>query len=170
MSRIIKGHRSYDDPIIRGDMSDVYIGKYTSIAQGVIVDCGFHHKIDAVSLFPFTAIYDEYKSLGGHPVSKGDIHIGSDCWIGEGSLIMGGVSIGDGAVIGARSVVTKSVSPYSIVAGSPARHIRWRFSLEEISKLLEIKWWDWEEEKVKKFIPYLISNNINEFFNETNRI
>ena len=84
--------------------------------------------------------------------NKGDIVIGNDVWIGYEAVVLAGVSIGDGAVIGARAVVAKDMPPYTIVGGVPARTIRRRFSQEVISVLLALKWWDWPTEKIRQNI------------------
>lgn len=169
-----KGTYGNPAPIVRGDMSHIYIGNYTSIAQDVVLDAGFHHNTDSVSTFPFNAffkeLYAEKKYHINHPKTKGDIHIGSDVWLGEGCMIMGGVTIGDGAVVGARAVVTKNVEAYSVVGGVPAKHIKYRFDKATIKKLLKIKWWDWDEEKIKRAIPYLTTNDLKQFFRETDSI
>lgn len=164
--KVFLGRGSYGDPIVRGDISNVYVGNYASIAQGVIFDCGFHHNVKAVSTFPFQAMKYKHAGFGTHPITKGDIYVGNDVWIGEGSLIMSGVMIGDGAVIASKSVVTKSVSPYEIVGGVPAKHIRFRFDPDTIKKLLKIKWWDWPEETIDKYVPSLVSNDIEEFITQ----
>jgi acetyltransferase-like isoleucine patch superfamily enzyme len=161
---VTMGHMSYGEPIIRGDISSVHIGKFCSIAQGVIMDCGFHHNSDFASTFPFNIFYKSARHIISHPKSKGDIHIGNDVWIGEGALIMGGVTIGNGAIIGARSIVTKDVGNYEIVAGSPARHVRYRFTPPQIDKLLDLKWWNFPNEKIEELIPYLMSDKINELY------
>jgi virginiamycin A acetyltransferase len=168
MSSVYKGLKSYVDPILRGDMSDVYIGNFTSIAQGVVFDCGFHHNYNFTSTFPFNVFYPSANHIKSHPKTKGDIHIGSDVWIGEGCLIMGGVKIGDGAVIGSRSVVTRDVEPYSIRAGVPCSHIKYRFSTEIIKELLKIKWWDWNEDEIEKCIP-LLMDDVNQFISKYKR-
>lgn len=93
-------------------------------------------------------------------INKGDIVVGNDVWIGFEAVIMAGVTIGDGAVIGTRAVVTKDVPPYTIVAGIPARPIRRRFSKEDILFLQEIKWWNWPVEKISEAIPYIQSGDI----------
>ena len=82
--------------------------------------------------------------------NKGDITVGNDVWIGYEALILAGVAIGDGAIIGSRAVVTKDVPPYTIVGGIPAKPIRKRFDNETISELLKLRWWDWNEEKIKR--------------------
>lgn len=157
------GHRSYGEPIIRGDISDVHIGNYCSIAQNVIMDCGWHHRPDFVTTYPLNVFFDHLAALKGHPKSKGDIIIGSDVWIGEGATIMSGVKIESGAVIGAHSVVTKDVKPYHIVAGNPAKEIRQRFNDEQIRALLDIQWWNWPESKIIEAGELLMSDNIDEF-------
>jgi len=87
--------------------------------------------------------------------------IGNDVWIGYDAVIMGGVTIGDGAIIGTRAVVTKDVEPYSIVGGVPAKEIRKRFTPEIIKKLMEIQWWNWPIEKIRSSIPDIQSGNVD---------
>lgn len=92
--------------------------------------------------------------------NKGDIVIGNDVWIGYEAVILAGVTIGDGAVIGARAVVTKDIPPYTIVGGVPAKPIRKRFSQETIDLLLKIKWWNWPEERIRQHITEIQSGRI----------
>ena len=94
--------------------------------------------------------------------NRGDIVIGNDVWIGYEAVILAGVTIGDGAIIGTRALVTRDVAPYTIVGGVPAKPIRKRFSDEIISRLLEIKWWDWPDEKIKRNISAIQSGNIDD--------
>jgi carbonic anhydrase/acetyltransferase-like protein (isoleucine patch superfamily) len=103
------------------------------------------------------------KQLPGYPFSKGNVSIGNDVWIGYDALILSGVTIGDGAVIAARSVVTKDIEPFSIVAGVPARHIRYRFSEEIIASLQEISWWNWPREKVDSAMHLIQSSDVDGF-------
>ena len=92
--------------------------------------------------------------------NKGDIAIGNDVWIGYDAVIMAGVTIGDGAIIGTRAVVTKDIEPYSIVGGVPAKEIRKRFAPDVIKRLLEIKWWDWPVGRIKSSISLIQSGKI----------
>ena len=93
--------------------------------------------------------------------NKGDIVIGNDVWIGYEAVILAGVTIGDGAVIGTRAVVTKDVPPYTIVGGIPAKPIKKRFPQETIDALLKIKWWDWDKKHIAQQISHLQSGNIS---------
>jgi carbonic anhydrase/acetyltransferase-like protein (isoleucine patch superfamily) len=99
----------------------------------------------------------------GNPAIRGDILIGSDVWVTFGSYVLSGVTIGDGAVVATGSVVTKDVPPYAIVGGNPAKLIRLRHSEEQIAELLEIRWWDWPEEEIRKAVPYLASEDVDAF-------
>jgi len=99
--------------------------------------------------------WPELRALTGHPVSRGNIVVGSDVWIGYGVLIRSGLSIGHGAVIGMGAVVTRDVPPYAIVAGNPARTVRRRFEPEISQRLLELAWWNWPAEMVRKIAPTL---------------
>ena len=94
--------------------------------------------------------------------NKGDIVIGNDVWIGYGAVIFAGVTIGDGAIIGTRAVVTKDVPPYTIVGGVPAKPIRKRFSDDDIAALLKMKWWDWPVEQIKEHIAEIQSGKITD--------
>lgn len=138
---------------------------------------GGEHRPDWVTTYPFSGlpqIFEWARGIIGHPKSKGPTIIGNDVWIGQFSLILSGVTVGDGAVIGAKAVVTKDVPPYAIVAGNPARLIRYRFSQEQIKQLLEIKWWNWDLATIQKFVKELCSPDIDKFislaktYNEVN--
>ena len=134
------------------------IGSYCSIASNVQIFLGGNHRLDWITTFPFGHIHQnnlgrEY--IQGHPTTNGGVSIGNDVWIGHGATIMSGISIGDGAVIAANSNVVRNVPPYSIVGGNPARHLKFRFSDEIISLLLELKWWELSTEEVKKLAPEL---------------
>lgn len=136
------------------------IGSFTSIAGKVTIFLGGNHRIDWITTFPFGHINaDQFggADIVGHPATKGNVKIGSDVWIGHGATIMSGVTVGDGAVIAAYAVVTKNVSPYSIVGGNPAKHIRYRFD-EEVRVLLQkLRWWDLEVCQIKELVQELCS-------------
>ena len=163
MGELTMGFRSYGNVARRGVHNSVIIGKYCSFAAGLVIDGGFGHNTEFISTYPFSVNFQQCSHLTGHPVWKGDVIIGNDVWIGEDCLIMSGVTIGDGAVIGARSIVTKTVDPYSINVGSPARKVKQRFTDNQISDLLKIKWWDWEEDKIIENAHLLMSKDIDIF-------
>lgn len=151
-----------------GEPVQLEIGRFCSIAQEVNIFLGGNHRIDWVTTYPFNSInytFPDWKHLQGHPSSKGDIIIGNDVWIGYGASIMSGVKIGDGAVIGAKSVVSRDVKPYEIVAGNPAVTIKKRFSDDIIEKLLELKWWDLSQEEVNEIVPLLMADPVSFFEN-----
>ena len=146
------------------------IGNFCSIAKGVQVLLGGNHRIDWVSTFPFNIKLDGAPSIKGHPATKGDVIIENDVWIGQDALILSGITIGNGAVIGARSVVTKDVPSYSIVAGNPARFIRMRFSLDVYKKLEDSQWWLLDDIAISRLVPLLMSDSIDEFLEEMSLI
>jgi acetyltransferase-like isoleucine patch superfamily enzyme len=138
------------------------IGRFCSFAADTSILLGGEHRLDAVSTYPF-GIFVGGVARDVHELTKGDVIIGNDVWVGNGAVILSGVTIGDGAVIGARSLVTRDVAPYSIVAGNPAKHIRMRFDEATVRSLLQIEWWNWSEEKIKAEAPHLASANMTEF-------
>lgn len=139
------------------------IGAYTSIADDVHVFLGGHHRTDWLSSFPFPAFVPEADRIEGFVGTNGDVRIGNDVWLASGCTVLSGVSIGNGAVVAARSVVTRDVAPYAIVAGNPARFLRWRFD-EATRRILEQSaWWAWPESEVKEVIPLLCSSDIQGF-------
>jgi acetyltransferase-like isoleucine patch superfamily enzyme len=145
------------------DDGELTIGKFCSIASEVVILLGGEHNPNNISTFPFHAYWSEAVNFSSGPGSKGNVTIGNDVWIGYGVTILSGVTIGDGAVIGAKSLVVDDVPPYYIVGGVPARAIRRRFTDLQVEKLLKIKWWDWPKEKIIFFLPFLVSNRIDEF-------
>lgn len=122
------------------------IGKFCSIAKGVKFLLGGEHRTDFITTYPFNALLENFNYIEGHPHTKGDIYVGNDVWIGSDAKILSGVKIHDGAVIGANSLVTKDVPAYAIVAGNPAKIIKYRFNDEVIEKLLVIRWQDFKDE------------------------
>ncbi len=139
------------------------IGKYCSIADGATILLGGEHHLDWVTTYPFSMLWDDAQSFSGYPMNTGNVTIGHDVWIGHEALILSGVSLGNGAVIGARSVVTNDVPPYAVVAGVPARRVKQRFSEEMIEVLQRIAWWNWPVADVRQAWPYLLSGDIDEF-------
>ena len=141
------------------------IGKFCSIACGAkFLFNSANHTMSSLSTYPFPLFFDDWE-LEKNNVSeawdnKGDIIVGNDVWIGYEAVILAGVTIGDGAIIGTRAVVTKDVLPYTIVGGVPAKPIRKRFDDETIAELLKLKWWDWTEEKISLNIKAIQSGNI----------
>lgn len=143
--------------------NQLIIGRYCSFAENVTIFLDGEHRTDWVSTYPFNFLSKEHLSITGHPKTKGDVIIGNDVWVGYGVTILRGVHIGDGAVIGAGSIVTKDVAAYEIVAGNPAKHIRYRFGDEERKKLQLSKWWMLPRSQIKTLIPYLLSSNVDAF-------
>jgi len=140
------------------------VGAYTSIADDVHIFLGGHHRIDWVSTYPFPAYLEEAHQISDFGGTNGDVNIGNDVWLGSGSTILSGVTVGDGAVIAARAVVTRNVAPYAIVAGNPARQIRWRFEQEEIrAALLASAWWSWPESEIRQIVQLLCSDDLQHF-------
>lgn len=146
-----------------GEGARLTVGSFTSFADGVKVFLGGEHRTDWVTTYPFSALWKSANAFTGHPKSKGDVNIGSDVWVGTEAAIFSGVTIGDGAVVGARAVVTKDVAPYAIVAGNPARVVRYRFTQAHIDSLCAISWWEWSDDKIEAAMPRLLSDNIDEF-------
>ncbi len=149
-----------------GEGYNVYIGNFCSIANNLTIYLGGNHRHDWVTTYPFghvnQHIFNTFNGEG-HPASKGDVIIGNDVWIGANVTIMSGVKIGDGAVIANNSHIVKDIVPYSIVGGNPAKLIRYRFTEEQIQKLLNIKWWNWDSTKINNNLPYLCNTNIDTF-------
>lgn len=136
---------------------NVKVGKYCSIAKGATIIINSEHNTDWFTTYPFSRWNPCIK---GHPKSRGDVIIGNDVWIGHEAAILSGITIGDGAVIGARAVVTKDVKPYHIAVGNPAKVVRARFPDAVIKHLLKIRWWDRPRKEVEKLAPILCSNNV----------
>lgn len=141
------------------------IGKFCSIACGAkFLFNSANHTVKSLTTYSFPIFFEEWgldvRDITTAWDNKGDIVIGNDVWIGYEAVIMSGVTIGDGAIIGTRAVVTKDVPPYTIVGGVPAKQIRKRFSEETISELLELKWWDWTFEKISQNIEFIKNGDL----------
>jgi len=162
------GKYTYGKPNIFswGEKTKLIVGNFCSIAPNVNIYLGGNHRSDWITTFPFghrdKTIFNNFSGVG-HPSTNGDVIIGNDVWIGSNATIMSGITIGDGAIIANNSHVVKNIEPYSIVGGNPAKLIRYRFTPEQIEKLLEIKWWNWDDNKINKFTPFLCNNQIDKF-------
>lgn len=149
------GDYTYGKPnIIRwGDDGSLIVGKYCCISESVTFLLSADHRMEWVTSYPFVSgkIQKQLKWMKPQPYikSKGDIIVENDVWIGYDATILPNIKICNGAVIGAKAVVTKDVLPYEIVAGNPAKHIAYRFPQEVIDALLKIKWWDWNIKKIR---------------------
>jgi acetyltransferase-like isoleucine patch superfamily enzyme len=159
------GDWTYGEPTIRDwkQGSTLSIGRFCSLASGVTILLGGEHRTDWITTFPFAELMPAPPSAAKIGATKGDVTIGHDVWIGMDTFILSGVAIGCGAVVAARSVVTKPVKPYSIVAGNPARHIRYRIPEPAIPDMLSISWWNWRIDKILAASPLLLSNQIETF-------
>lgn len=126
------------------------IGRFCAIAAGTrFLMNGGNHRLDAPSTYPFAIFGGAWATAptGKFP-NRGDTVIGNDVWLGYESTVLPGVTVGDGAVVAAKSVVSADVPPYAIVAGNPARVVRMRFSDADIARLLRIAWWDWDADRI----------------------
>lgn len=175
-TEIVNAHFGYASGVgINCFLKDIDIGKYCCFAGEIMTVVGRHPSSDYVSIHP--AFYSTTQQWGftyvnedkfdvNHRLDKErqiSFRIGNDVWVGERVQFLEGVTVGDGAIIAAGAVVTKDVPPYAIVGGVPAKVIRYRFSQEQIEKLFEIKWWDWEEEKIRRYAEKF--NNVDTLLN-----
>jgi len=173
---IVGDYTYYDDPedVYNFEKNVLYlfdfmgdkliIGKFCQIATGVrFIMNGSNHAMNGFSTYPFKVsgqIWAEKDPM--QVVSKGDTVVGNDVWIGNCATIMQGLKIGDGAIIGTNSLVTKDVEPYTIVGGNPAKEIRKRFDDETIQMLLALKWWDWDVQKITDNLEVITGGKIDE--------
>ncbi|MTE00361.1 antibiotic acetyltransferase [Paracoccus sp. YIM 132242] len=156
------GRHTYGAPNLhwtRGDFSHrLVIGSFCSIAEDVSIFVGRHgrHNIDYVSSYPMNMVFGNARNRIPSAYEKGNlsVRIGNDVWIGRGAMVLAGVTIGDGAVIAARAVVSKDVPAYDIVGGVPARRLRSRFTPDVVQTLLALKWWDWPDEKIERNLDF----------------
>jgi acetyltransferase-like isoleucine patch superfamily enzyme len=161
------GAHTYGNPTIHTfthDNTRLTIGSYTSIARGVTIVLGGYHPMDRVTTFPLRLrLGMDDAGADGYPWSPGNISIGSDVWIGTNATILSGVTIGHGAVVAAGALVNRDVAPYAVVAGNPARKIRYRLREDLIGPMLEVAWWNWSDETVRSRTPDLSSANVAGF-------
>ncbi|WP_142454269.1 CatB-related O-acetyltransferase [Gracilimonas mengyeensis] len=140
------------------------IGKFCMIASDVsFIMNGANHLTDAITSYPFAIFgngWEQAMENKSYP-TKGDTIIGNDVWIGHNATIMGGVKIGDGAIIAANSAIVKDVASYSVMGGNPASLIRKRFSKENIEQLLKLQWWNWDIKKITRNVSALTGNDLS---------
>ncbi len=151
----------------RNDVDKLIVGSFCSIGTGVsfIMAGNQGHRMEWVSTFPFFYVDEKCmeKGVDGY-LGSGNTEIGHDVWIGAEAMVMPGIKVGNGAMIAARSVVTKDVEPYTIVAGNSAKPIRKRFTDKQIEQLLEMSWWDWPDEQLSQSMKLLCSENIDALY------
>lgn len=150
---------------VNGDK--LVIGKFCSIACGAkFLFTSANHTLRSLSTYPFPLFFEEWGLDKAHVTqawdNKGDIVVGNDVWIGYEAVLLSGVTIGDGAIIGTRAVVTQDVPPYTIVGGVPAKPIRKRFDDATINALLALRWWDWPREKLVRNIAAIQAGQLEE--------
>ena len=156
----------------KNENSKLFIGNFCSIATNLNILLAGNHRLDLISTYPFGFINQNVfntfdgKGTSNCDTTKGNVVIGNDVWIGGDVTIMSGVKIGDGCIIAKNSHVVKSTEPYSIYGGNPAKFIRYKFSEEIITKLLKIKWWDFDEKILNENLPLLMDNDINKFIDK----
>jgi acetyltransferase-like isoleucine patch superfamily enzyme len=164
---LVMGRASGVAPIVRkfkGDTGRVLVGNFVSIAEDVECYSGGLHRTEWVSQYGLRAMLElpgAYED--GFPHGRGDTHVGHDASLADGAIVMSGVTIGHGAVVTTRSVVTKDVAPYEIVAGVPAKPIGRRFGDDQIAALLRIAWWDWPDETIRARVDALCSPDVDAF-------
>ncbi len=150
--------------------AQIVVGAFCSISAEARILGGGEHAIQRPSTFPIKArLVDPEEHTAPDSNDTGPTVIGNDVYIGVGAVVLSGVTVGDGAVIGAGAVVTKSVDPYAIVAGNPARPVRYRFDEPTRQRLLALQWWDWDDEKIRRMLPWFMGD-VDEFLNEAERI
>ena len=141
------------------------IGRFCALATGIkFMMNGANHKTSGFSTYPFYIFGNGWEKVTPQDEElpfKGDTIVGNDVWIGYESIIMPGVTIGDGAIVAAKSVVVNDVPPYCVVGGNPAKVIKQRFDDETIKSLLDLAWWNWKIDKISANLEYITSANIN---------
>lgn len=161
------GAYTYGRPKVRFPESGarLVIGRYGSIADGVEILLGGNHRLDWATTYPFPALprlWPQAAGMTGHDTTRGDVVIGHDVWLASQCMVMSGVTIGHGAVVAARAVVTRDVPPYAIVAGNPARVVRLRFDEARVAALVETAWWNRPRAEIEPLIPLLLSGQIDD--------
>lgn len=159
------GVGTYGMPVVHDldEGTTLRIGSYCSIAGNAQIFLGGQHCISWVSSYPFPEFFPEARHIKNPSGSRGDVVIGSDVWLCSNCTILSGVTIGHGAVIASGAVISRDVEPYAVMAGNPARRVRWRFDEPTRLALLASSWWEWPEEEIRQIVDKLCSDNIAEF-------
>jgi len=159
--RFSVGRGTYGEPAVlqSDELATLRIGAFCSIARNVTIILSGGHRTDWITTYPFMHFRDSARAIEA-PLGRGDVIIGHDVWIGFGATILSGVTLGNGAVIGAHSLVTKDVPAYTIAAGNPAKAVRKRFSDETIQILERLAWWNWSDADLDRAMSLLLSADI----------
>lgn len=158
--RVTVGRFTYGAPrlLLWAAHERIDIGSFCSIADEVAIFGGGEHRTDWITTFPLRIAFgDPLAGADGHPASGGPTRIGNDVWLAYRAMILSGVTVGDGAVVGAGAVVASDVPPYAVVAGNPARVVRYRFPQDVIARLLALSWWNWPLAEIRRRAPILCS-------------
>lgn len=146
------------------------VGAFCSIGPDVRILAGSEHITSRATTFPLNALL--FDPAGGNAldaIDRGTTTIGNDVWIGLGAIVLSGIIVGDGAVIGAGAVVSRSVPPYAVVAGNPARILRYRFDEETCRRLLRLQWWDWPDAEITELrAPFMA--DVSVFLEQAERL
>ena len=152
----------FDSQVSGSESGGISIGRFCSIADDITITLYGDHNYKKITTSPLMPICGDYKQYF-RPAKSENIVIGNDVWIGNGASILSNVSIGDGAVIGANTVIAKDIPPYAVVVGNPGKVIKFRFSEQQIKNLLAIAWWNWEHDKIKDNAGLLMADDIDAF-------
>ncbi len=151
--------------IVGAGLAVLRVGKYCSISNTATFVLGLEHRPEWLTTYPFNVVESGFRDYPDPIKTKGDIVIGNDVWIGYEALVLSGVHIGDGAVVGARAVVTKDVPHYAVAVGNPARIIKYRFRPQIVQQLLIMKWWDRSDEWISQNIHHLLTDDFEVLLN-----
>ncbi|QND46684.1 CatB-related O-acetyltransferase (plasmid) [Rhizobium lusitanum] len=163
------GDHTYGEPtVLEQGYAPLEIGRFTSIGPDVTIILA-NHSYNSATTYPFAYLSPYWpgapRDAEDH-TAKGAVVIGSDVWIGTRSIILSGVTIGDGAIIAAGSVVTRDVPPYEIHGGNPAKIIKRRHPQDIAAALQKIAWWNWTDEKIDRFLPLILNNDVHKFISQ----
>ena len=142
----------------------VRIGSFCSVGPGVLFVCAAEHRVDTATTYPLRIIDGKIRN-GAATLGKGPTTVGHDVWFGARCIVLSGVTIGNGAVIGAGSIVTRDIPPYAIAVGNPARIIRYRFPPEIIERLQASQWWNWSDDLIRERVALLTTMDAEHFLN-----